>query len=64
MDLAERISGLRTARKLSQDGLARLADLPISTLRAIEQRATTDPKLSTVRKLAAALGVKPSRLVD
>ncbi|MBY0229530.1 MAG: helix-turn-helix domain-containing protein [Gemmataceae bacterium] len=55
-DLGERLKRLREAAGETQQGLAEKAGLAIGALRAIEQGIVADPKLTTLRKLAAALG--------
>jgi transcriptional regulator with XRE-family HTH domain len=59
-DLAERladyVTALRRRADLSQRELAALAGVPASTVARLESGATTDPRLSTMAKLAAAAG--------
>lgn len=49
------LRSLRLAAHLSQEGLARRADLSMMTIHRVENGRT--PTLSTARKIAAALGV-------
>jgi transcriptional regulator with XRE-family HTH domain len=42
---------------------AQRAGLSIATVQALEQRPAVDPRLSTIRKLAAALGVPITELL-
>jgi transcriptional regulator with XRE-family HTH domain len=56
--LARRVKRLREARGLTQEQLVGAAGLSICALTQIEQGKTADPRLSTLRKLAAALGVR------
>lgn len=51
----------RRKRGLSQRGLARLAGLPFRTIQLLE-KGGHDPQLSTIQKLAVALGAPPSAL--
>jgi transcriptional regulator with XRE-family HTH domain len=59
----QRLTELRTRAGLSQVKLAQRADLNPVTVNQIETGAQTDPKLSTLEALAAALGVKVSDLL-
>jgi transcriptional regulator with XRE-family HTH domain len=56
MHFGERLRELREAAGLSQEALARAADVSTSTVSKLEQRAA-DPSWSTVQALAKALGV-------
>lgn len=60
--VAQRISGLRKARGLSFDALARQAGVSKGTLVQIEQERA-NPSISTLCRLAAALGVSVADLV-
>ncbi|PIX92458.1 XRE family transcriptional regulator [Candidatus Kuenenbacteria bacterium CG_4_10_14_3_um_filter_39_14] len=48
---------LREKKKLSQDRLAKLADVANNTIIKIEQGENTNPTLATLKKIAKALGV-------
>jgi transcriptional regulator with XRE-family HTH domain len=54
--IGERLREFRRAAGMSQEGLARAADVSTSTVVKIERDAV-DPSWSTVEKLAATLGV-------
>jgi len=54
--LADYVTALRRRADLSQRELAALAGIPASTVARLESGATTDPRLSTMAKLAAAAG--------
>jgi len=54
--LASTLSGLREQRGLTQEGLAREADITVAALARIE-RGQANPTWSTVRKIAAALDI-------
>lgn len=56
MDFGERLRALREKAGLTQERLARAADLATSTVFKLEQRGG-DPAWSTVVKLARGLGV-------
>jgi transcriptional regulator with XRE-family HTH domain len=61
--LAENIRRLRIKKKLSQEKLARLANISNNTLIKIEQGIATQPTITTVTKIASALGVSIDELV-
>ena len=58
-----RLRQLREQALLTQDELARRSGLSKSTVNRLEQ-GLQDARISTVRKLAAALGVSASALLD
>lgn len=62
MNFGERLKFIRLSRELSQSQLAAMADTTKATISRIERRGTR-PYLSTVKKLAAALNVKPALLL-
>jgi SOS-response transcriptional repressor LexA len=62
MTTGEKIGLLRRGRRLSQQKLAELAGLARVTVGAIE-RGENEAKMTTLQKLARALGVGPSDLV-
>lgn len=57
MNLGKAISLCRTQRGLTQSALADRAGLSTSYLSLLEQNKRKDPTLSTIQKLAIALGV-------
>ena len=59
----ERLRALRERAGLSQEKLARLADVSTSTVAKLEQ-SNTPPNWATVLKLAGALGVGVQEFVD
>ena len=61
--LAENIRRLRKKKGLSQEKLARLADISNNTLIKIEQEVAKEPSITTVTKIASALGVSIDELV-
>jgi transcriptional regulator with XRE-family HTH domain len=63
MAFADRLKALREARGLTQEGLARAADMSTSTVAKIEN-AGVDPAWSTVLRLAKGLGVKADAFQD
>ena len=61
--LAQNIRKLRLKKGLSQEKLARLADISNATLVKIEGGVAKEPTITTVSKLASALGVSIDELV-
>jgi transcriptional regulator with XRE-family HTH domain len=53
----------RVKRFMTQEELARKADISLRQVVRIE-RNEVEPRFSTIRKLAEALGIEPSELVD
>lgn len=60
--VGDRLKDLRVARALTQEELAKEAGVGKNTVNRIE-RNETEPHMSTLRKLAGALGVDPALLV-
>lgn len=61
--LAQNIRKLRLKNELSQEKLARLADIANATLVKIESGAAKEPTITTVAKIASALNVSIDELV-
>lgn len=61
--LAENIRKIRKKKGLSQEKLARLADISNNTLVKIEMGMAKEPTITTVRKIADALNVSIDELV-
>ena len=59
MDFKGRVKEARLRAHLSQEALARRADLSLPGIAKIEQGGTTDPHFSTLSRLAQALDVNP-----
>jgi len=55
--IGDNIRKLRLQKELSQEKLARLADIAFPTITKIESGETPNPTIDTVKKIAAALGV-------
>jgi transcriptional regulator with XRE-family HTH domain len=55
--LARNLKKLREKKGLSQDRLAKLADVANNTIIKIEQGENINPTLDTLKKMAKALGV-------
>jgi transcriptional regulator with XRE-family HTH domain len=60
--VGDRLKDLRVERALTQQELADAAGIGKNTVNRIE-RNETEPHMSTLRKLASALDVKPAVLV-
>ena len=53
---AKNLVRIRKERQLSQEGVARLSGLATVTVSKLEEGKSSDPRMSTVWKLAKALG--------
>lgn len=62
--LADNIRRFRQKKGLSQEKLARLADISNNTLVKIEMGMAKEPTITTVRKIASALDVSIDELVE
>ena len=58
------IERFRKAHKLSQEKLARLADVSNNTLINIESGRNKNPTIETLRKIAEALSVSVDQLIE
>ncbi len=54
----------RNKKKLTQDALAKKADIPYTTLAKIESNAITNPSLQTITKIAQGLEVSLDELIN
>ncbi|MCX6702982.1 MAG: helix-turn-helix transcriptional regulator [Candidatus Wolfebacteria bacterium] len=61
--IGKTIRKYRQAKEMSQEALARAADLSLPTVVKIESGETPNPSIDTVKKLAAALGVSIDELL-
>ena len=61
--IGDKIKKLRNKQGLTQDELARKADLPYTTLTKIETNVITKPSIQTVVKIANGLGVSIDELI-
>jgi transcriptional regulator with XRE-family HTH domain len=61
--IAKNIRKYRKEKGLSQDKLARLADIAHATIIKIESGGIQSPTIDTVQKIAKALGVKVDDLI-
>lgn len=62
--IAKNLKKLREKQGLSQDRLAKLADVANNTIIKIEQGENTNPTLDTLRKIAKALDVSVDELIQ
>lgn len=62
-NLAKNIKRLREAKGLSQEKLARLADVANNTLIKMESGENKNPTLDTLKKVAKALAVSVDDLI-
>lgn len=61
--LADNVRKIRLKKGLAQEKLARLADISTATLVKIESGVAKEPTITTVAKIANALGVSIDELV-
>ncbi len=62
--LATNLKKLREKNGLSQDRLAKLADVANNTIIKIEQGENINPTLDTLKKMAKALNVSVDELIN
>ena len=55
--IGEKIKKWRAKKNLTQDALAKKADIPYSTIAKIESDVITKPGIQTVQKIAAGLAI-------
>ncbi len=61
--IGAKIKAWRAIKDLTQDELAKKADLPYPTLVKIESDAVQNPSIYTVTKIAAGLGITVDALI-
>ena len=61
--LAKNIRRIRLKKGLSQEKLARLANIALNTLTKIESGLSIEPTIKTIAKIADALGVSIDELL-
>jgi transcriptional regulator with XRE-family HTH domain len=64
VSLGDNVRAVRRRKFMTQEQLAKAAGISHRTLVNIETRKVTEPHFSTILKLANALDVEPSKLVD
>lgn len=62
--LSENVKRFRKKRGLSQDKLAKLSDVTLTTLVKIESGANKNPTIKTLKKIADALEVSLDQLME
>lgn len=62
--IGDNIRKFRKKKGLSQDSLARLANIPYTTLTKIESNVVKQPSVQNVAKIAKALGVNIEKLIE
>jgi transcriptional regulator with XRE-family HTH domain len=63
ISIGEKIKKWRKKRELTQEGLARKADIPYATLAKIESGAINNPTLDTITKISQGLEVTIDNLI-
>jgi len=63
-NLAKNIERLRKAKRLSQEKLARIADVANNTLIKMESGENQNPTLETLKKVAKALEISVDELIN
>jgi transcriptional regulator with XRE-family HTH domain len=62
--LGDKVRALRRRKFMTQEQLAKVASISHRTLVNIETNKVTEPHFSTILKLADALEVEPTQLVN
>ena len=62
--IGENIKRARHRKKLTQDKLAKVADIPYTSITKIETGVIKKPSVQTVAKIAKALGVSVDDLIE
>lgn len=61
--IGEKIKAWRKKKEITQDALAKKADIPYTTLAKIESDVIQNPSLQTITKIADGLGITIDDLV-
>jgi len=61
--IGEKIKEWRKMKDLTQDALAKKADMPYTTLAKIESDVIQNPSLQTITKIADGLGITIDNLI-
>ena len=61
--IGDNVKKLRKKKGLTQDALARKADIPYTTLTKLESNVVKKPSVQTIAKIAKALNVDMETLV-
>ena len=62
--IGDNVKKIRQKNGLTQDGLARKANIPYTTLTKLESNVVKKPSVQTIAKIAKALDVKIEELID
>ena len=63
MNIGENVKRYRNKQGLSQDDLAKKADIKYTTLMKVESGVVNKPSVQTMAKIAKALGVSIAELI-
>lgn len=63
VDIGERIKHWRKEKRITQDTLAKKADIPYTTLAKIESKIVTNPRMDTLIKIAKGLEINIEDLI-
>lgn len=63
VDIGKRIKHWRKEKSMTQDALAKKADIPYTTLAKIEAGLVMNPRMDTLIKIAAGLEITVNDLV-
>ena len=61
--IGDNIKKIRKKKGLTQDGLAKKADIPYTTLTKLESNVVKKPSIQTISKISKALKVKMEVLI-
>ncbi len=61
--IGDNVQKFRKKKGLTQDGLARKADIPYTTLTKLESNVVKKPSVQTIAKIAKALDVSIEELI-
>jgi transcriptional regulator with XRE-family HTH domain len=64
MMIGDNIKKIRKQKNLSQDNLARRANIPYTTLTKIESNVVKKPSVQNVAKIAKALDISIEKLIE
>jgi transcriptional regulator with XRE-family HTH domain len=64
MGIGERMKQLRAAADLTQQDVAQRGGLALSAVAQLEQGTATDPRMTTLLRIAKGLGVTLTELMD
>lgn len=64
MDIGSHVRATRRAMGLSQEALARRADVSLNVVSRLERGEITDPHITTLSSIASGLGVSVGELLE